>query len=119
MQDTTTNQASNDQLNSLLTQSNGTPLVDINKTMEQLMPLMIVLTVLSIVLTVLWIIHIIQRMRVNKAILETRDLLREMNEREKTRTDTSKPTASTSELVSHDSQITPPIAPTENTSPNN
>jgi len=119
MQDTTTNQASNDQLNSLLTQSNGTPLVDINKTMEQLMPLMIVLTVLSIVLTVLWIIHIIQRMRVNKAILETRDLLREMNEREKKDTEPNKPAASTSELVSHGTQITPPITPTENTSPNN
>lgn len=80
-----------EQLNSLLGQSNGTPLVDFNKIMSDMMPFIVILTILSIVLTVLWIVHILQRMRVNKAILETRDILREMNERQKSDTEPPKP----------------------------
>lgn len=83
---------SSDQLDTLLSQTqNGTSLIDINKIMAPLMPFIIVLSVLSVVITILWIVHLVQKIRVDKAILETRDIVREINEREKVKAPPTEP----------------------------
>ena len=46
------------------------------------MPYVIVLTIVSIIITILYLISIIQKIRVNSAILEIRKLVRELNERD-------------------------------------
>lgn len=73
-----------DQLTTLLNQSQGgASLFDMDKLTATLMPFMVALTVLSIVFTILYVFHLIQKIRVDKAILETRDIVREINDREK------------------------------------
>jgi hypothetical protein len=80
-----------DTLQSLLNSSSSSSsnslssLIDINAIIQSLIPYLIALTVVSILLTILYLISIIQKMRANKAILETRDILREMNERDRAR----------------------------------
>lgn len=74
-------------LQAILGSSGGdkTPsLIDTDAIVKAMMPITIILTVLSIIITLLYIFSLIQRIRVNKAILETRDLLKEMNARDKT-----------------------------------
>jgi hypothetical protein len=67
--------------------SGGTPsLINTDAIIKAMLPITIILTVISVLITVLYVISIVQRMRVNHAILESRDLLREMNERDKART---------------------------------
>ena len=79
-----THNTANDQLTTLLNQAQGDgTLPSIDTLSRMLMPFMIVLTVLSIVITVLYILHLVRKHRIDSAILETRDILREMNEREK------------------------------------
>ena len=86
-------------LQSLLDASSGTSsgslnsLIDINAIIQPLMPYLIALTIASILITVLYLISVIQKMRANKAILETRDILREMNERDKARGTATAPIA--------------------------
>lgn len=79
-----TQNTANDQLTTLLNQAQGDgTLPSIDTLSRMLMPFMIVLTILSIVMTVLYILHLVRKHRIDSAILESRDILREMNEREK------------------------------------
>ncbi|GEM_PF-1448892 len=79
-----TSNLSADQLTSLLGKSSDkVSLFNMDKIMASLQPFIIALTVLSIVLTILYIFHLIQKVRVNKAILEIRDTVREINQRQK------------------------------------
>ncbi len=63
-----------------------TSLFDPAKLLAPLMPFIIALTVVSVLITVLYIISVVDKWRQGRAILETRDILREMNERDKART---------------------------------
>lgn len=74
-------------LNSLLggTSDSSTSLLDPTKLLAPLMPFMIALTIISTIITILWLVSIIDKWRQGRAILETRDILREMNERDKAR----------------------------------
>ncbi len=80
-------------LDSLLGESGGIQLLDVDKIIEALMPFMIALTVLSVIATVAFVLYLVQKMRVYKAIMETRDAVREMNEREKAKSPTPPPAA--------------------------
>ena len=65
------------------TSTNGsTSLFDVKSILDPLMPYVIVLTIVSIIITILYLISIIQKIRVNSAILEIRKLVRELNERD-------------------------------------
>lgn len=72
-------------LNSANSSSGGSSLFDINAIMQSLAPFMIGLTVVSIVITVLYLISVINKWRANKAIVDIKKLLIEMNERDKMR----------------------------------
>lgn len=77
------------QLQSLLGTSSGSDtgmsLVNTDAIMKSLMPLIIIGTVVSILITIAYLLNVVQHFRANRAIIETRDILREMNEREKAR----------------------------------
>ena len=81
-------------INSILDGSSGstTSLFDPAKLLEPLMPFIIALTVVSVVITILYIISIIDKWRQGRAILEMRNILREMNERDKARSSQPDPT---------------------------
>lgn len=83
-------------LDSLLGKSDGIQLLDVDKIIEALMPFMIALTVLSVIATIAFVLYLVQKMRVYKAIMETRDAVREMNEREKAKTTPTPPPAANS-----------------------
>lgn len=70
-------------INSILGGSGGssTSLFDPAKLIEPLMPFIIALTIVSILITILYVISIIDKWRQGRAIIETRNILREMNER--------------------------------------
>ncbi len=72
-------------INQLLsgTSADGSSLFDMNQIMTTLQPYLIILTVVSVGVTLLYALHLIQKMRVNRAIMETRDILKEMNARQK------------------------------------
>ncbi len=74
-------------INSILGGSGGssTSLFDPAKLIEPLMPFIIALTIVSILITILYVISIIDKWRQGRAIIETRNILREMNERDKAR----------------------------------
>ena len=82
-------QSTIDQLNTLLGKSttggSSTGLFDINAIIQPLMPYIIALTVVSVILTVLYCISIIDKWRSNRAILDIRKTLHEMNERDRLR----------------------------------
>lgn len=59
------------------------PLIDLSPLIAAIQPYVITLLVALIIVGIMTIIHIIQRMRVDHAILETRDIVREMNQRQK------------------------------------
>ncbi len=63
----------------------GASLLDTDAIIKVMMPITIVLTVLSVIIALLYIASLIQRMRVTRATLESRDILKEMNERDKAR----------------------------------
>jgi preprotein translocase subunit SecG len=65
--------------------SGGTSLIDTDAIIKAMMPITIILTIVSIIISILYIVSIIHRIRVSKATIETRDILREMNERDKAR----------------------------------
>lgn len=60
-------------------------LIDTDAIIASLMPMMIILTIISVAITLLYILSLVQRIRVDRATLETRNILREMNERDKAR----------------------------------
>ncbi len=66
--------------------NSGVSLLDTDAIIKAMMPITIVLTVLSVIIALLYIVSLIQRMRVTRATLESRDILKEMNERDKART---------------------------------
>lgn len=61
----------------------GVSLFDTNALLKALMPLTIIATIMSIIIAILYLFNIIQRMRVDRAVIESRNILREMNAREK------------------------------------
>lgn len=63
----------------------GPSLIDTDAIIKAMMPITIILTIVSIVISILYIVSIVHRIRVSKATIETRDILREMNERDKAR----------------------------------
>ena len=81
-------------INSILDGSSGstTSLFDPAKLLEPLMPFIIALTVVSVIITILYIISIIDKWRQGRAILDMRNILREMNERDKARSSQPDPT---------------------------
>ncbi len=73
-------QSTINQLNEILGGSNGTQsLFDIDKLIAALMPFLIIMTISTLVITVLYALHLYQKWRVNHAILEIRDMVREMS----------------------------------------
>ena len=76
-------------LNSILGggSTSSTPLFDPAKLMEPLIPYIIVLTVISILITLLYIMNVINTWRSHRATIEMRNILREMNARDKVRSD--------------------------------
>lgn len=58
---------------------------DVKALIEPLMPYLIALTIISIIITFLYLVSLIEKWRANKAIIESRNILREMNERDKAR----------------------------------
>ena len=69
-------------LQSLLNESSGSSgtssLFDINALIAPLMPYIIILTVVSFVITILYFVSVVQKWRANAAIIEIRDILRDM-----------------------------------------
>ena len=69
--------------NSQSTGGNGVSLLDTDALLTALMPITIIGTILSVLIVLLYLFNVIQHYRVNRAIMESRDILREMNAREK------------------------------------
>lgn len=65
------------------TDGGSTSLLNLDSLMQALAPFMLTLTIVSILITVLYVISVISKWRANKAIVDIRKLLIEMNEREK------------------------------------
>lgn len=69
-------------LQSLLNESSGSSgtssLFDINALIAPLMPYIIMLTVVSFLITILYFVSVVQKWRANAAIIEIRDILRDM-----------------------------------------
>lgn len=63
----------------------GGSLLDPSALLAPLMPFVILLTVASIVIGILYILNMITTYRSHKATIEMRDIMREMNERDKAR----------------------------------
>ena len=78
--------------------SSGLGLPDFNAIMQSLMPFIILFTILTLVLTILYGISLVERLRANHAIIEIRDMLKEMKQ-------------------SQSAPAAPPSAPSENTPP--
>lgn len=67
----------------------STPLIDINAIMATLAPYMIAMTAVSVLIMILYVVSVIGKWRANKAMLDIRKLLIEMNERDKARSGAS------------------------------
>lgn len=63
----------------------GTSLLDVNSIVQALAPFILALTVVSILITVLYVASVIGKWRANKAVVDIKKLLIEMNERDKMR----------------------------------
>lgn len=72
-------------LDSLLGGSSGGSLLDPATLLAPLMPFVILITVATIVIGVLYILNMITTYRSHRATIEMRDIMREMNERDKAR----------------------------------
>jgi hypothetical protein len=75
----------NQLLESAKSSGTATGLPDINAIMASLAPYMIAMTVVSVLVMILYIFSVIGKWRANKAMLDIRKLLIEMNERDKAR----------------------------------
>jgi hypothetical protein len=82
-------------------------LFNIDTIMKSLTPYIIALTAVSILITILYLISVVNKWRVNKAILDMKKLLIEMNERDKMR---GNPAVITESPIPH-------TAPTDTTLP--
>lgn len=77
-------------LDSLLNGSSSpTSVLDPTQLLAPLMPFFIIMTVISLVITVLYIVNVINMFRSHRATIEMRNILREMNERDKARSSTN------------------------------
>ena len=75
-----------DLFDTLLTDSSDTSsLFDPAQLLAPLLPFVVVITVVSVLIAVLYVINVITTFRSHRATIETRDILREMNERDKAR----------------------------------
>lgn len=82
-------------LNSLLNGDTSTSsLLDPSALLAPLMPFIILTTIATVLIGVLYIFNVIATYRSHKAAIETRDILREMNERDKARSSTNATKAS-------------------------
>lgn len=83
-------------LDSLLggSSSNASSLFDPTALLAPLMPFIILITVASVLIGVLYILNMITTYRSHKATIEMRDIMREMNERDKARSPKSNTTPS-------------------------
>ncbi len=89
-------------LESLLNGSSGnTNLFEPATLLAPLMPFIILITVVTIAIGVLYILNMITTYRSHKATIEMRDIMREMNERDKARSLPANDTASTSVSLTH------------------
>lgn len=89
----------------------GTPLIDINAIMASLAPYMIAMTVVSGLIAILYIFSVISKWRANKAMLDIRKLLIEMNERDKTRSGVTALRAASDAQAKTAHQVPPTIQP--------
>lgn len=71
-------------------------LFDLSSLLEPLMPFLILITVVSLLIGVLYVFNAVTTYRSHKAMIETRDILREMNERDKARSSSATPPATNS-----------------------
>ena len=79
-------------LDSLLNgSSSGTSAFDTSTLLAPLMPFIILISVASILIGTLYIFNMITTYRSHKAMIETRNILREMNERDKSRSSPTLP----------------------------
>lgn len=65
--------------------TDASSLLDPTALLAPLMPFIVAITVVSVLISVLYVINVITTYRSHKATIETRDILREMNERDKAR----------------------------------
>lgn len=56
-----------------------------------LMPFFIIMTLVGILITVLYVVNVINTFRSHRATIEMRNILREMNERDKARSSSTNP----------------------------
>lgn len=66
--------------------SSPSSLLDPTRLLEPIMPFILVITAVSILITVLYIVNVINTWRSHRATIEMRNILREINERDKART---------------------------------
>lgn len=83
--DPTTLQQINDILGNNNSSGSNSGLFDINSIIAPLMPYIIGLTIVSVLITVLYLMNVVTAYRSQRAILEMRKILREINERDRAR----------------------------------
>lgn len=98
------------QINDLLgkNSSTGAPF-DINTLLAPLMPYVIGLSIVSVLITILYLMNAITTYRSQRAVLEIRKILREMNERDKARTPVIPPVPATPVSVPAEESTVAPI----------
>lgn len=72
----------------------GTPsasVFDPAQLLAPLMPFFIIMTLVGILITVLYVVNVINTFRSHRATIEMRNILREMNERDKARSSSTNP----------------------------
>ena len=92
--------------------SGGGQLLGLDKLLASLMPFIVLISLVSIVIMALYVVNMVNTYRSHRATIEMRDILREMNQRDKARdkqpTDYTDAGASTNRLAS--SKDSPSIA---------
>ncbi len=81
--------------------SSNTDLFDPATLLAPLMPFIILITVVTIAIGVLYILNMVTTYRSHKATIEMRDIMREMNERDKARSTSASDTPSSSAGLPH------------------
>ncbi len=88
-------------LETLLGGTSGDSLLDPATLLAPLMPFIVLISIATIVIGVLYILNMITVYRSHKATIETRDILREMNERDKARSSSASDKPSVSAGLPH------------------
>ena len=80
-------------INSLLGDSSAsTSLLDPARLIAPLMPYIVAMTLISLFIAALYVMNVVNTWRSHRATIEIRDILREMNERDKARSSQPDPT---------------------------